>query len=436
MPNLDFRSVRDFAKTLSCAVADKRAARSSPEVFLFDADVALKLILGLTIPDALLGNVPFQTTPPLAVRALLSLGWFGKIRLLRPHLVEFDRKLHELPNPHTALSSSFRDAHRSYLVRTWHLDNYDGALRKLSEVPPEQASALFGDFVLQNGFDVFVKCELTYGGTWRHRLRRFLENDLFCFEPIAEADRFDASSEEARSLYDALGRHPDRTESTENNLVDAPALALLVEFVATDRHRNIRFLSETKALWELPRDPETLNASEVLERSKGLLRDHQYFLLRASFDALAPDEPDGPRLSWGSSVGLDELAAMAEELLEVTRTSLPEGKLASTLSSLTVGGEPLQRVLRDYYDYRLLGNILQAWRPPDDLAALLPDLGRSFAREEYRQAADVDLQTAFERVSRDLKKRLGGLRSWRMSFERIRVGPKSGEDVGCHQRFA
>ena len=125
---LPLESIQRFARALRDAVHDKKLEASTSLVFLYDADVVIKTIQGLTFDGAAMVAPGDHRA---AVHALLSAGFLGPVRMLRPHLLEFDRAVHSWPDIYSFVDRGLRQAHREYLIKLWGLDQYQVRLAKL-----------------------------------------------------------------------------------------------------------------------------------------------------------------------------------------------------------------------------------------------------------------------------------------------------------------
>lgn len=98
---LPLESIQRFARALRDAVHDKKLEASTSLVFLYDADVVIKTIQGLTFDGA--ATVARAITAPPCMPCCQPDS--RPVPMLRPHLLEFDRAVHSWPDISTRSST-------------------------------------------------------------------------------------------------------------------------------------------------------------------------------------------------------------------------------------------------------------------------------------------------------------------------------------------
>lgn len=409
---LPLESIQRFARALRDAVHDKKLEASTSLVFLYDADVVIKTIQGLTFDGAAMVAPGDHRA---AVHALLSAGFLGPVRMLRPHLLEFDRAVHSWPDIYSFVDRGLRQAHREYLIKLWGLDQYQVRLAKLIADAPHghregSADGTIGDMIREDGFELFVKLELCYGGSWQQRLHRLRRAGLLRLEPLHAADTIARGDETARKLLAELSSYPGRPSATVNNVVDAGALAALVALSRALDSQRVRFYTETNAV----RHVFGQGAGAGLLRDQrepdgtSLLRDEDYFLLRCCLPALAfpqLDLSDGALCDWDMQ-RLEEADSQLYALLK----DGDESDVRAALDAIGVKGMTLKDVVAQFAQLGFLEAVLLRQQARNGWKELLPSLYDVFQAPILLEAARAEVRTTVLQVSSDLREQVGRLR--------------------------
>ena len=420
LPELD--TIRQFSYALKTALRDRKLEENLPVFFLFDADVAIKTVYGLTIFSEEVLPDP-ETDHRLAVRALLSTRRFARIRMLWAHLIEFNRNLNSWPHL-TVMREAFHLEQIRQLEDAWGLAEHNGTL---GEIVKKNDSDLFSQFLRKYGWETFVKLELCYGGTWQQRLHRLVKGGVFDFTPIDPADRFITSGDFVLEVYEELSGHRDRQDSTYNNIVDASALDVLRRLISHRAKFHVRFYTETRALSDLGKGFTALCYSP-LDPETSVFIDESYCLMRSSFSALLPGHST-PELEYTSDVGpsREELSRISAELQLLLSKDLPETEFRKAVARISVDYGPgdasatLVEVIHDFYRLRFLNNVVLQWKLPLQIRDMVPNLRAAYETKSLMESARIDLNEAFYKVSETLKKQIGHLSDWRNDFLRIRA---------------
>ncbi|MDA8021104.1 MAG: hypothetical protein MPN21_27010 [Thermoanaerobaculia bacterium] len=426
---LDLSKVRDFTGALRDAVQDRREEeahaqqpadqgkdhRGNRSLLFLDTDSVLGTILGLTLkfPELdQLGQQGLVPNLPLAVRALLSSGGLGKVRMLRPHLLELDKEIEKLPDPKSQMSRAFLQAQARYLSRLWKLEQYEEHLRSVFDGERDGAS-----FVEKYGYDAFVRVELVMGGTWKHRLHRVHEKSL-SFDSIPE-DSVDPRLPEFETYYSRLSDH--RPGMSENNAIDALALASLSFAVSVGR--TVRFYSETRAVvaaaQEIDSDaPTGTHIAKGIPPRHPFLRSSLYLLLRASFPALALEDLQTSISE--EDISLSDFEDRAEDLVGLFSEPMEEESLLAAVRQLQLGSQKLDSLISEFYRLRTMAAVRSRMELSQQFQNVLPSFSRALlpsSREE--QLISAEIEKSYRETRETLNKQIGVLHGWHSYYRRL-----------------
>jgi hypothetical protein len=356
-----------FARSLGHAVVDAVANRRSPLPLYCDTDVALGLIFGADAEER--GDEPdFELW---LAYALIAGGFVGQVTLLRPHLVELDRRLkHRATQLRDA--GSWKDRMMSFLERP----ELDGAVSSLLDFRrrlregEETALNQAVDFLRSTGWRGVLALELVRG-EWRQRLRQLSTYvlQLGSFDGISGQELGDPGLWSSLNVFRNM--RPDRSH---NNFCDALAVTALMRL--NKLGQSPRFFTGTRAFTRLLEQRSELRDG-LLDGAEGillpsgdqppqsvLLRDSHYILVRASFAALSATPG-----SDHEEPSLDELLKVAKELAVLQA----QGGVSLTLAEKTVriGGRPLLEVMEEIESLAFVRNVLCKQEVPKPLLAWL-----------------------------------------------------------------
>jgi hypothetical protein len=420
---VNVEDVRRFARALGLAVRDKELEEFAPPlVFYYDADVVLSTVHGLTFDPM---RLPDPSDHRLAVRALLSMGRLGPLRLLRPHLIEFDRVLHSWPSVSTTMRIAFHKAQLNHLVKAWQLQRYEDKLRAAvtgeSPIHADRTDqSLFAELIHDEGFELFVKLELCYGGTWEQRLNRLRRKGLLKFESSDALDSMKPGDPVVHQLFSTLSSIGSRETATINNLIDAAALAGLGRLIREADGHLVRFYSETNVVRSLFADSRTsgLLSEEVTAHPETVFRDEDYFVVRCSFPAVGFPYLALERESREGG-SLEELSVLHSELKDAVSGPIGPDDLTTMLSKIRVKERSLSDIVADFARLRFLEEVVCDWDVPRDWEDVLPNLHHAFSSEALLLGTRESLRKSFDEVSDDLKSQMGSLRDWQQQVHRI-----------------
>src|SRR6185503_14086621 len=172
VPGSLLAATKRFSLALDHAIYDKEQEASQDLIYVYDADIVVQSILGLTSWDPST-SVPDVSGLKYVTKALFSVGFLPPAHLLRPHMAELERFVQRVPSPH-GLEAGFRAQHLRMLSRQWGLDKHD---RRVKEYANDLAA--LESVIRSEGFEIFVKLELCYGGLAYDRLLRILRHCVF-----------------------------------------------------------------------------------------------------------------------------------------------------------------------------------------------------------------------------------------------------------------
>lgn len=430
MPTDDIRTrVTRFANALAFALYDRKVeARGSAIIHYYDADVILDMVLGIERGDIYLQKDSEQAL----VRALLSAGFLGDMHMLRPHVFELNENLRREERSRLS-DEQFQGKARGFLTKTGILDKMaqlheivDGA----TPLPSDNQETRIQRFVHALGQvagETFARMEQCHG-RWPSRLHRYLhrkENRL-CLDrlgPETETLLKDCGSQLYEINRRLMRRRPERSL---NVFQDAAALTILHSMIqavaSTEPVEVVRFYTETVAVREaieedadlrkmLSYSPSILPGLEAPAGAELVLRDSQYYIVRAVFPVLSPDNKDTDEEALGN---LDKLSSELKGL-----ESHPE-ELERAIEELKYDGRSLGDLLRRFENLTIMDYIWTSKRIPPDLKDL-PVLKEWVSVFAFAEKTEVDQRVGeqWENARTELESSISGVQVWTANFRRL-----------------
>lgn len=418
----DLEVIHRFRRALDAALHDRAIERSGETIsYYYDADVMVAVVGGLLDRNVQI-TAAYQRMN--LVRALLSSGFLGKIRMLRPHVLELDSEVRGYPD----------------LTRKGHAGDYARRVRAFIEshgVAKEMENLrtiiksktndndivrAFIHFMQESGYRSFPILEMA-NGTWVERLRRLMSYN-FAFEGGGPDLRSVLESTTFIRVHESLTQESGLHRSAGSNLRDATALALLHEAVVArdsgEQTPYVRFYTETTTLQRLwarhsaIRKMLTYNSSVEPSDFDFVVRDPDYYILRAAFQELRFPGVDIVERSGGEATW-DELVHIASEL----RTALSEGTrdVREHLETLELGGVRLREVVEEFESLALLRNVWSNYSLPESLQKHIPSWTDTwdFTGSRFDQVLRQELQATRSALHREVE----NLQSWTSRCLRI-----------------
>jgi hypothetical protein len=397
-------AAKRFSNALDDAIYDKQYEARTPLLFLYDADLLVKAILGLTNTDPAT-TLPDVSKSPYIVRALFSVGFLPQAHFLRPHLVELERFIRQV-SPPGGLEAGFRAQQFRLLAKQWELDRHDARVKEYA-----QDVAALQSVIRSEGFEIFVKLELCYGGLAYDRLLRILPRCAFQESALQRLPmrRNDAFAEEVAQFISRLMR---RRPKGINNLVDGYALSELAQHV--EAGRPVRFYTESESLVRFQHH-RRLNDYE----GRSVWRDAVYFIMRCSFPALSFDHLKAkPHENGSYEWKLEDLIELNQRLKTIfsdmdSGIDVAQIEIMIQAEKAGTNGGTLATLIDDFYALKFLSNVfLSRWEVPPAMADFVPFLAAFF--QDSRRIADVRLALAKRLVAtrKALRVEIGHLARW------------------------
>jgi len=256
-------------------------------------------------------------------------------------------------------------------------------------------------------------------GTWKARLSQLAHHQVLRFDARGIDTRSVLEGQPFRIFHHALRTH--REGSALSNVHDAAALAMLHgDIHSGESDRLVRFYTETHVVSELWRDQTIRELLSYRSNSNGLidhsvLRDADYFNVRANFDALRFEGGPAVNIRRGPvSVPIDELERVANELTNVVEQG--ETRFESAIQRLYVGEQPLTDTVRDLESLSFVRNVWFQYEPPEPL--LDKDLWNEvwdFSDEMVAGVLDTELAT----VREQLRAEVSQIETWSYNFRAL-----------------
>jgi hypothetical protein len=394
-----------FAKRISSAldsaIRDAEIEKTQKLTYFYDADVIVESVLGLTT------WMPSEPTPDVSSlsyvsRALFSVGFLPAAHLLRPHLIELERFVKRIPLPR-GLEPGFRAEHLRHLLRRWSLDRHDSTVMENVD-----DWAGMEQLIRREGFEIFVKLELCYGGLPYDRLLRILPNCIvrsgeLGYPPMRAGDRF------AEFISETLSIPATRRRKQINNLIDGYALSELAHHVSCGQ--PVRFYTETLPMQRLGEHLEFCDLS-----GHTVFRDAEYFVMRSSFPAIGFTHLEPlARANVSNERTLAEISVINHKLKELLSSHSKDVELERAIEHERVdSGASLAELIDDFYQLRFLSNVvLDRWQVPNPMRELVPYLANFFDDPQRLSAVREALNWRLAVTSAALEQEISYLAKWR-----------------------
>jgi len=305
--------IQRFAFTLSLALNDKKIElmHNKPIIFYYDNDVVFKMMLGFE--QELLPRQRKINSDERLVRALMSYGYLGDVHLLRPHAMELNKLLFEHPKKAIVEVDEIRKRKAKKYLQDKGVYQVMTTLRNivseggpLDELSKREGINKFIDHLGKQPGNTFAYLAQVHGN-WAERFIRFRQKDLIKFDKLGpEITIIQKDLEDTiYSFYSKLIETKSRSELKLNTYTDSLSLAILNYFIdrrdSGETDETVRFYTETavvaNSLNVYPethdllcyRKPIILHNSNTL-KEEFILRDKDYFKMRAWFHVLSPDK--------------------------------------------------------------------------------------------------------------------------------------------------
>jgi hypothetical protein len=290
------------------------------------------------------------------------------------------------------------------LAKSWGLNQHDHRIREFARDPSAMESVLRAE-----GFDIFVKIQLCYGGLAYDRYRGVLQHCAFR-PPTLTSPRMRAGDTLAHQFAEQIAQSGKREEKDINNLVDGYALSELASYVS--RGEAVRFYTQTASLRTFR------NASHFRVGSESVFRGSFYYLMRCCFPALR--FPHLPAITQqedhGSIHSLEELRELSSRLKRLLAQADRPFQLESTMLSerSEVTGETLAELINGFYELKFLNHVfLTRWKLDPEMRHLAPSFATFFRNQSQRAVIRAEVKRSLVSLSEDLTSEVKYLTRWR-----------------------
>lgn len=401
-------AAKTFSKALEYAIDDKLAEEGAGEgnetLDLFDADFIIATIRGLTEWDST-QRAPEVSRLPFVLRALFAVHLLPRAHFLRPHLLELERYVSRLTPPRM-LEEGARRLELRRLSRIWGLDQHDDRIREFARDPAAMESVLRAE-----GFEIFVKIQLCYGGLAYDRHREVLQHCVFRTPALADHKMLPGDAF-AHHMAESIGRSRTREEKDINNLVDGHALSELAAHVA--RGKPVRFYTQTTSLRRFRGDPAFRGTD-----GRSVFRDSVYYLMRCCFSALAFSHlaPIAESQEPGSIRSIHDLRDLSRRFIAfLGQGRLTPMELEQKLESEQTDrpGETLADLINGFYELKFLNSVfLSRWKVDPEMRHLAPGFTSFFRNQNQRAVVRSEVSRSLVTVSEQLSAQVSYLNRWR-----------------------
>ena len=438
--SLTAEQLRRFFYLLRLVYSDVAEEVHNDVYYYIDADVAVPIIGGLEVQHV--KYVEQANARARVVRALMSCGIVGQLRILRPHALEVYEYLSRLRHAGPESDEAFRDRVNLFTQRC----GITGYLRALSDIA-SQHRATSGGKRKQELVEQFLELLTTGGdtkfaaiealrGTWTQRTRRFC-GPILVFDKALGPEIRDFRSDDIEiysRMLQFFERHSQTAKSHQvarpysSNVHDALALTGLAHFCRLRKTSRtsplVRFYSETDVvvtaiqsdseLSELFREPIRSESYSTI-RESSIFRDAEYFLMRARFFEV---------LSSNGSQDHDSLDSVIDELKDLDNKS--DDDLMGAVPDLErhlrnkFGGVSLTECIEDLEGLRLVRATWARAAWADEVSQHIGSWVEVFNFAQSKETIRV-LDAEIDDVLDTLKAQVSRLKRWCDDHDRIRA---------------
>ncbi|HEY2294776.1 MAG TPA: hypothetical protein VGM86_29085 [Thermoanaerobaculia bacterium] len=419
-----------FVSALTQALYDRMLEDRYPIVYYYDANVMIPIVLGMEDPVGDDRPADLQTR---LVWGLLSAGYLGKARILRPHEIELENAL-QRQGRENGVPGAFGRTIREFLEKEKVFDNVNQLFQQVKLAPTEEQLERFLELLRDVGPETFISLERAADGAWQRRLVRLNKSVLF-FDKNEDNIREFLEYPLTWKFYDALKRTRGQKQEAPNSLRDAVALCQLAKQVSegpNDGEPLVRFNTNSPRILSLATD----NLGEVLTyrmqsvingaerwRANMIFRNPDYYVMRASFEAL---RFPGLDIQEGKDVAPALTLADLERLCERLNYSLDadDSRMERLVEEIDVGERRLSNVVAELERLSFAQSVLSQYTPPGTLKEAIRGLSEVWDFMEsdppqLRLRAEIIDEAAA--IGKALTVRVRGLRDWLACFRQIEL---------------
>lgn len=417
--NISQAQVRRFFENLKMAVYDKHLERSGYRLMIYiDADVAVRMVAGFEERGG--------TEQENLARALISCGFLGPVRILRPHALElYDYISSWAKEEKVDSETAFWDRVEHFLsenkLSDQLLEIVESAHGELADV---EASVQFVEKLRVAGVNAFLAFEKALG-PWPRRLRRLYGNLLRLDQPGPDirqllGETVNIVDRAMEALRATQGARPYRSVASDYR--DACAIGALHWLRRRDerevRQERVRFYTETPVVRSIILDPnglardlsyetDLIDAEGIGPEPRRILREADYFLMRCRFRQLSVDATEPA----------DELAALIHGIEDREILRLKNSQLQGALKELEVEGQSLESIISEFEDLSLLRAIWSG-RVPEAVLTSLPKWGEVVAILRNDRTVDL-VSDRIEDIQGDLSRHVERISAWMDDFQHL-----------------
>lgn len=426
MDNVLENRVKRFAEALSLALYDRQLELNGKQIILYlDADAVFRMIMGLQVES----RDPTSNTHDLLARALFSTHFLGPFYIMDPHAYELNDLLHRQKRNEGRDFDYFLATARQFL-KGKGIERTMTQLHRVATEPDNteptndlQRIQNFVDILRNSAGKTFAYIEQTYG-TWWQRLQRYYDQNLFRLDRLGQKmdDLLQSHEQVLRDINRALQK--ERPFFTINAFQDATALTMFHRLIRSNNASNsseiVRFYTETASIGKAIKKDKTLydllsydlSPVEGLNTPPGaslILRNSDYFIMRAWFAELAPEGHD---VDPNSLENLQNLSQSLEHLLRG-----PEN-LETALQSVKHEGKPIDNLIDDFENLAITDYV---WtRVPRELQSFdtVSRWTRVFEFIENGGTTEF-VSSEIQNVQSQLESKVSQMSIWTRDFKRI-----------------
>ena len=422
-----------FYKALSLAIYDRELqARGENITYYYDTDVIFPLIMGFEADTLNFSKERDQ----LLVRSLLSCGYLGEFCMLRPHALELTEMLRRQQWSTEGYSKAvLQQKIREFLNKKgiWKIMSKLKAIaegeKDFEFVKDETRIQDFINKLRDNAGETFAYIEMV-NGTWRQRLKRYYDCSLLNLDKLGP------------DIYDLLGTYKEevreinrilllkRKSRTKNVFQDALGLTILYKEINNkdkgETDHIVRFYTETLPIIEDLEENKELqnllsyqkpfyNDLETPHGAEFIFRDAGYFVIRAWFSDLSPDNQiiDDETIN-----NLKQLSSRLRKVL-----TLDEERLEEAIRDIRLNEQELIDLIKNFENLTIMDSIWVGDRIPKALKNLnaLKEWTKVFKFAERPETEEI-LSEKIQDVRKELESKVSMIQRWKNDSDIIMDG--------------
>jgi hypothetical protein len=417
-----------FVSALTQALYDRMLENKHAISYYYDANVLIPIVLGME--DSATESSPADLKTSL-VWGLLSAGYLGKARILRPHAIELENAL-QRQGKEISVPGFFGTKLQKFLDSNAVKKNVDILFQQIKHTPTEERIETFLELLRDVGPETFIFLERAADGAWQSRLVR-LHNSVLSFDEREGSIRAFIEDPLTWKFYDTIKNLRGQKHEAPDSLRDAVAMCQLAKRVSEAHNGNgplVRFNTRSSTLLSLAtsdlgelltyRTPPVVDGAERWHANV-VFRDPDYYVIRASFEALRFSDLNVRSTSNNvptlTLANLEQLCGRLNYALDAD-----DSRMERLLEEINIGDKRLSIVIGELERLSFVQSVISQYNPPKSLRKAIKGLTEvwDFMETDAPQSrlrADIIDEAAA--IGKALSFHVRGLRDWLTCFRQI-----------------